>query len=649
MDEDIPQVADPMIGRTLGGCVIEAHLGTGATGAVYRARQISLDRPLAIKILHPYVALHEVIVTRFAREARVAASLQHPNLVQIFDFGQQDGLYFYTMELVEGSSLGDYLRAGRVFDEPWCRHIARQAVSALDLAHSAGIIHRDVKPDNMILDAKGMLKISDLGLARIGPAAEEQSLTMTGDTLGTPYYMSPEQVQDSRLVDFRSDYYSLGATLFHLVTGRPPFEGETRFSVMTAHVSSPPPAACEVNPSVSRGFSDFISWLMRKSPEARPGSAEEMLAALDALDRGEQPPVQPLGTARAEEIIVEPEARREKPGAGRVALIAAEILLLALLGAGAFFLVNRSKEPDGSNAAETGPPAPSPLPEPEPAPSPPPFPQAPQIVIQPPAPAPITLSLPTVKSLTIPHSGPGRDPVVSPAPEPSPQASIAPLPPPLSDSAPQTPLPSVFAALLTPDFVARQTDAYAQAAEDRRVKAEAAGMRFLNLYEFSPPALRFDLPQSGEEGAVLRAGNPLIIRPAEAPAKPGGRSLLAGISRSGGFKASLVLAGLVVTGYGSVEIFAQPQPGAARPGSAARRRVAAVQVGPGRGQIFSFPVTETVRRQLDGGQAEEFQVVLAGGAEVLLSPSPDFKPPFAPRLELLIPRPGAVPVQRPPR
>ncbi len=282
----VAQNKNSMIGRKIGGCVIEALLGSGATGTVYRARQVSLDRAVALKVLHPHVATNEVLVSRFAREARAAASIRHPGLVQVIDFGLDEDFHYFTMELIEGSTLGDYLRAGRTFDEEWSRYIARVATDALDAAHSVGIVHRDVKPDNLILDSKGMLKVSDLGLAR-SEWEEEHALTMTGDTLGTPYYMSPEQVQDSRLVDYRSDYYSLAASLYHIAVGTPPYEGSTRYSVMNKHVEAPVPNAHVANPTLSKAFSDFLAWLLAKKPEERPSSAQEIFQALDNMDLGE--------------------------------------------------------------------------------------------------------------------------------------------------------------------------------------------------------------------------------------------------------------------------------------------------------------------------------------------------------------------------
>ncbi len=341
-EQQEPEQEDLLLGSRLGGYEIERLIGRGAMGSVYRARQISLDRAVAIKLLIPYLASQPELLARFFREAKAAASINHPNLVQVYDFGEADGTYFYVMELIEGLSLGEYLRRGETFGEAECVGIGRQAMAALGAAHKSGIIHRDVKPDNLMLSKSGQIKLSDLGLARVIDLETEKSLTMTGMSIGTPFYISPEQVRGERDTDHRTDFYGLGATLFHLATGQVPFEGETSAVVMARHLHDPVPWARDVNPAISDGFSAFLHRMMAKSASDRPASHEEVLAELDQCESGQAVPTPRPGSGITREGA--PEVRVGTARRGwfwRIVGLGAAAVALGLMGLAGLWVLKR--------------------------------------------------------------------------------------------------------------------------------------------------------------------------------------------------------------------------------------------------------------------------------------------------------------------
>jgi len=282
-------------GTIIAGYRIEGLLGKGGMGSVYRATQLSMNRPIAFKVLSPRFADDPTFVGRFRREARAAGRLHHPNLVTVHDSGEADGLVFFSMELVEGRSLKAVLKERGSLPADEALRLARQALDALAYAHGKGVVHRDIKPDNLMLTANGQLKIADLGLSRIdeGKDAGSSDLfqTSAGSFMGTPHYMAPEQGRDAHTADQRSDLYALGATLYHLVCGRPPFNGTTPMEVLIAAQSQPlawPPET--PLPAPAR---DFISRLLEKDPAQRPQDAQTALNSLDRLLTPREVPQQP--------------------------------------------------------------------------------------------------------------------------------------------------------------------------------------------------------------------------------------------------------------------------------------------------------------------------------------------------------------------
>ncbi len=276
------------------GYQLICRVGKGAMATVYKARQLSLDRIVAIKVLPKRMSENKEFVDRFYYEGRAAAKLSHNNIVQAIDVGSSPkGYHYFAMEYIEGKTLYDMMVPpphgdGHQFSEAEALDITIQMADALAHAHQRGLIHRDVKPKNIILTAGGVAKLTDLGLARASDdrvAAEAEA----GKAYGTPYYISPEQIRGDVDIDHRADIYSLGATMYHLVTGRPPFEADSPAAVMHKHLKTPLTPADHVNTALSAGVGEIIEVAMGKKREERYPTAEEMLEDLRAVQRGNPP------------------------------------------------------------------------------------------------------------------------------------------------------------------------------------------------------------------------------------------------------------------------------------------------------------------------------------------------------------------------
>ena len=273
-------------GTRFGDYEILAELGAGGMGRVYRARDLTLERIVALKTLTPQFGSDSGFVQRFLKEARAAARLNHPNIVQIYDFGQDGETYYLAMEYVDGHSLGAYLKRGH-FSERDAILVIRHACRALAVAHVEGLVHRDIKPDNLMLTSKGEVKLVDLGIAK--RVDEDQSLTQTGQAVGTPHYISPEQIRGSKDVDARADIYSLGATLYHLVTGHTPFKGTSGALVMSMHLVQPLADPRSYVPGLSDGLCRVIRKMMAKDRDERYPDVDALDRDLYRLQTGEAP------------------------------------------------------------------------------------------------------------------------------------------------------------------------------------------------------------------------------------------------------------------------------------------------------------------------------------------------------------------------
>lgn len=268
----------------IAGYEILGKIGEGGMGVVFKARQLSLGRVVALKVLPARLTRDTRFVERFLREARAIAKLSHPHIIRIFEVDRsKGGIYYYAMEYVDGESLGKRLkREGRLGTAESCR-VAAQVARALDHAHAQGFVHRDVKPDNILLDASGNAKLADLGLARsLSEAVEREGSLTVGSVVGTPYYMSPEQAE-GRPVDARSDIYALGATFYHLLTGAPPFVAESAVGVITKHLTDPRPDPRAANPEVPPAVARLVVRMMQVAPDARPATARAVAEELETL------------------------------------------------------------------------------------------------------------------------------------------------------------------------------------------------------------------------------------------------------------------------------------------------------------------------------------------------------------------------------
>jgi hypothetical protein len=270
---------DPLINRIIGGCQILERVARGGMGVVYKAKQLNLGRTVAVKILAKDLANDALFVRRFMHEARAAAELNHGNIIHINDVGQFEGIFYYTMEYVDGATLSEILKQGKRLDALGTAQIALQVCHALRHAHQKHIIHRDIKPENIMLTNEGVVKLADLGLAKWTGDAD-MGLTQTGAVMGTPYYMAPEQAKDFSKVDERSDIYSLGVTLYRVLTGRVPFEGRTALEVMVKAASGLKRAIREARPDVPEEFEAVIHRMMDPDPDRRYQNVQDVINAL---------------------------------------------------------------------------------------------------------------------------------------------------------------------------------------------------------------------------------------------------------------------------------------------------------------------------------------------------------------------------------
>ncbi len=252
-------------------------IARGGMADVYRAHDLLLDRPVALKVLFPELSTSETFVERFRREATAAANLAHPNIVSVYDWGREESTYFIVMELIDGETLGSLIHRRGQLEFDYAAAIAADVASALNYANRHGVVHRDVKPGNVLIAEDGHVKVTDFGIARAQTAHED--LTQTGSVMGTATYISPEQAE-GRQLDGRSDLYSLGVVLYEMIAGEPPFTGDSTVSVALKQVKEQPPRLATLRPDVPKPLEDIVAKAMRKDPEARYDTAQDFRADL---------------------------------------------------------------------------------------------------------------------------------------------------------------------------------------------------------------------------------------------------------------------------------------------------------------------------------------------------------------------------------
>ena len=265
---------------TLGRYQLQKRLG-GVMGIVFKGTDTQTGKEIAVKVLPKSLAQDPSFIERFKREVRATASLNHPNIISVYDSGVVNGIFYLAMEYVDGETLIRRLHREKILPERTAIAIGLGVARGLEHAHEKGILHRDVKPENVMISNLGQVKLADLGLALF--LHDTMRITSEGIAVGTPHYISPEQARALRDTDHRSDLYSLGATLFHLVSGRLPYEGENGGEVMKRHVFEPTPNPQDVNPNVSNDTAGLIIKLMAKDPAQRYQTASELAAVLEYL------------------------------------------------------------------------------------------------------------------------------------------------------------------------------------------------------------------------------------------------------------------------------------------------------------------------------------------------------------------------------
>ena len=283
-DNDGQPLLEPdLSGRLLGDYLLLRRLGRGGMADVYLAEQQSLKRQVAVKTLKQEFSNNQSYIRRFHNEAQAAAALVQPNIVQIFEVGKLEGVHYIAQEYVRGQNLKQLLQRNGALDPFLAINIMRQVATALQKAGEAGIVHRDIKPENIMISNTGEVKVADFGLARLAGDPKATDLTQIGITMGTPLYMSPEQIE-GRGVDQRSDIYSLGVTCYQMLAGRPPFDAETALAVAVQHLKQEPPQLSTLRPDLPKDLCRVVHRMMNKEAEDRYQSGAELLRDLLAID-----------------------------------------------------------------------------------------------------------------------------------------------------------------------------------------------------------------------------------------------------------------------------------------------------------------------------------------------------------------------------
>ena len=335
LTEDEAKERGGLVGQTIGGYRIEERLGRGGMGTVYRATQLSLQRPVALKILSPKLTTNQKHLDRFIQEARAAGNLAHPSVVEAYDVGNDGDTYFISMEYLPGGSMEELLLHTDKILPIGAISLIQDVARGLQYAEEKNVVHRDIKPENLMVDGEGKVKICDLGIA-VGPEGGQ----FEGKVVGTPHYMAPEQAM-GKIVDHRSDIYALGCTLYRMLAGRLPFNGASHDQILEKQVFFQPPALHTFVDEVSTELSDLVEWMMAKEPEQRTPNATILLQelarcmAIESATGGHE--VQPSLTPKSQRRIS--RNRKKRAGNWWLPLLAAGLVIPAL-----YLSMNRKPE-----------------------------------------------------------------------------------------------------------------------------------------------------------------------------------------------------------------------------------------------------------------------------------------------------------------
>ena len=327
--------------RGVPGYQLMRKLGAGAMAVVYLARQVSLDRMVAIKFIAKKHLSDPIFVERFYKEGRAAAKLNHPHIVGAYDVGQAGEQHYFIMEYVDGDTVFDRMQAKKRLPEKEALAIIRQVALALEHAHERGFVHRDIKPKNLMITSTGVVKLADLGLAR-AMGDQEAAAAETGKAFGTPYYISPEQIRGLAEIGPPADIYGLGATLYHMLTGKVPFEGKNPNEVMQRHLKDALVPPDHLVPTISNGCAEVVEMMMAKPARDRYQSAKELIEDIDLVMKGEAPhhARKPLDVGSLAAVADEAPATAELRHAGPPSAFANPVTLGIAIGLGASVLVN---------------------------------------------------------------------------------------------------------------------------------------------------------------------------------------------------------------------------------------------------------------------------------------------------------------------
>ena len=295
----------------IGDYVIDSKLGQGGMGAVFEATQSKLNRKVALKVLNRKLTDNPTALARFQREAQSAAAMSHPNIIGVYDIGEDSGTHYFSMEFVDGESVEERLKREGKLEIGEALRIAECVASALQFAHAQSFIHRDIKPENVMLTSAGEVKLADLGLAK--SLEDDTSVTATGTGLGTPYYMAPEQAMDAAHVDHRADIYALGVTMLHILTGKRPYDGKSALQIIRQHMQEALPSGAQLGTELPDELEQLIQKMSAKEPDDRHADYAEVLEEMRTVIEAQTPQEEAASPeAEAEASDAEEEAPKPK-------------------------------------------------------------------------------------------------------------------------------------------------------------------------------------------------------------------------------------------------------------------------------------------------------------------------------------------------